>query len=251
MPTAEFRFYEELNDFLPAERRQVPFSYPFAACSSVKDVVEALGVPHPEVDLVLVNGYSVGWDYRVQEGDRISVYPVFESFDITPVVRLRPQPLRVTRFLLDTHLGKLTGYLRLLGFDTEYPRDAPDSDLARRAAAEQRILLTRDVGLLKRSLVTHGYYVRAAQPLQQTREVLDRFDLRRSARPFQRCVRCNGVLEPVARETITHRLQPGTLATFNEFSRCPGCDRIYWPGSHFDRMQRVVREVLSQAVTQL
>src|SRR5262249_31383318 len=156
MNRACFRFYAELNDFLPPGRRGVTFTYSFEGSPSIKDLIEALGVPHTEVDLILVNGESVDFAYRVREGDRISVYPVFESLDITPLLRVRPRPLRETRFVLDTHLGRLAAYLRLLGFDTLYRNDAGDDELARISSGEGRILLTRDRGLLKRSQVTHG-----------------------------------------------------------------------------------------------
>src|SRR3989338_9144205 len=116
MSRAHFRFYEELNDFLPPERRKTTFTREFRNRASVKDMIEALGVPHTEVDLILVNGASVDFSYLVQDGDRISVYPMFESFDIRPLVHLRPRPLREPKFVLDTHLGKLAVYLRLLGF---------------------------------------------------------------------------------------------------------------------------------------
>ncbi len=131
MNHAEFRFYAELNDFLPPSKRLVPFSYPFEVSGSVKDMIESLGVPHTEVDLILANGESVGFSYLVRDGDRISVYPVFESIDIAPIVRVRPQPLRDPRFVLDTHLGRLASYLRMLGFDTLYQSDYQDEELLR------------------------------------------------------------------------------------------------------------------------
>src|ERR1019366_5098447 len=154
MPVANFRFYAELNDFLLLERRFTEFAYGFLDAAPVKDRIESFGVPHTEIDLILVNGQSVDFAYRVQDGDRISVYPVFEAFDIAGLTRLRPEPLREPRFVLDTHLGKLAAYLRLTGFDTLYQNCWGDEELARISRDEHRILLTRDVGLLKRSAVT-------------------------------------------------------------------------------------------------
>src|SRR5215207_6869794 len=168
------RFYAELNDFLPARRRQVWIEHALDESHSVKHVVETLGVPHPEIDLILVNGESVDFTYRVQDGDRISVYPVFESFDISPLVRVRPRPLRETRFVLDVHLGTLAGYLRMLGFDTLYRNDADDPELAETSQRESRILLTRDRGLLMRSTVSHGYLLRETDPQKQLAEVVRR-----------------------------------------------------------------------------
>lgn len=241
------RFYAELNDFLPRERRQVPITYPLARRTSIKDLIESLGVPHTEVDLLLANGESVGFDYLVQPGDRISVYPVFESLDISPLVRVRPSPLREPRFILDTHLGKLAGYLRLLGFDTLYRNNYDDATLARISADERRILLTQDRGLLKRSAVTHGYYVRAASPVEQVREVVRRFDLAGLIQPFSRCLRCNGRLRPVPKAAVLERLPPRTRQEYEEFWLCERCDRVYWQGSHYDRLRALIAELVEQA----
>lgn len=233
MKHAYFRFYAELNDFLPADKHFTTFAHLFNGAASVKDRIESIGVPHTEVDLILANGASVGFDYLVQDGDHISVYPVFESFDISAETRVRPEPLRETRFVLDTHLGQLARYLRLLGFDALYRNDYIDEELARISSEDHRVLLTRDVGILKRSEVTHGYYVRATDPKERILEVLQRFDLFGDIDPFQRCLRCNGVLEPVAKEEILDRLEPLTKKHYDDFRRCASCEQIYWRGSHF------------------
>ncbi len=163
MPRATLRFYAELNDFLPAEDRHQPVERPVHGRPSIKDLIEAAGVPHTEVDLVLVNGESVDFAYPVRDGDRISVYPVFESMDIAAVTRVRPEPLRELRFVLDVHLGRLAAYLRLAWFDAFYRNDVDDAELAR-IAAGGRVLLTRDQGLLKRRAVQRGYWLRATRP---------------------------------------------------------------------------------------
>ncbi|HBY96900.1 MAG: Mut7-C ubiquitin/RNAse domain-containing protein [Ardenticatenaceae bacterium] len=244
MRQAHFRFYAELNDFLPPDRRKRTFSHQFVGRVSAKDMIEAFGVPHTEVDLILANGESVDFSYLVQDGDRVSVYPVFESIDITPLVRVRPHPLREVRFVLDTHLGKLATYLRLLGFDTLYRNDFSDEELAQLSSSEGRILLTRDRGLLKHSRVTHGYYVRDTAPRRQLGEVLRRFDLFGSLAPLQRCLRCNTLLQPVAKEVISDRLPPRTKQYYHEFRICQGCGRIYWKGSHYKRMLQLIGSVL-------
>jgi len=244
MYAAKFRFYAELNDFLPQEKRQRTFTHVFELSASVKDMIEALGVPHTEIDLILANGQSVDFSYLVHDGDHISVYPVFESLDITPLVRLRPQPLRETRFVLDVHLGRLATYLRMLGFDTLYRNDYTDAELAHISSSESRILLTRDRGLLKRSIVTHGYCLRTTNPREQLVEVVRRFDLFTSIKPFQRCLRCNGLLQPVDKAAIIDRLQPQTRRHYHEFRRCQTCDHIYWKGSHYERMQRFIERIL-------
>lgn len=244
MNQAVFRFYAELNDFLPAGRRQVAFTHQFDGRVSVKHLVESMGVPHTEVDLILVNSKSVDFSHIVHPGDYVSVYPVFESIDITPVGRLRPEPLRETRFVLDSHLGQLATYLRLIGFDSLYQNDYSDEELAHISRLEGRILLTMDRGLLKRNLVTHGYCVRQRDPRQQLVEVVRRFDLKREMRPFQRCLRCNGLLYPVTKEEVSARLPPNTRRYYDEFRICQTCGRIYWKGSHYQRMQRFLRHVL-------
>ena len=177
MPHADFRFYEELNDFLKAPQRKRTIHVAFQGRPTVRSVVTMLGVPPSEIDLVLVNGRSVGFDHRLGDGDRVAVYPVFEALDITPLVRLRPRPLRRTAFILDVHLGRLARGLRLLGFDSCYRNDFDDPDIIQRALREHRIILTRDRGLLQARAVRHGYWVRACDPEAQIMEVLTRFDL--------------------------------------------------------------------------
>ena len=245
MRQAEFRFYAELNDFLPPERRFTSFDYSFNDAQTVKHLIESLGVPHTEVDLVLVNGRSVDFSVNVADGDRVGVYPVFESFDISSVTRVRPEPLRHPRFVLDAHLGRLAAYLRMLGFDTLYRNDFRDEELARIAAEERRILLTKDRGLLKRSEVTHGYYVRQSAPRRQLAEILARFDLVRLVRPFTRCMRCNAPLAPVDKSEFEERVPPRSRELHDEYHRCSGCGRVYWGGSHYRRMTRLIEQVLA------
>jgi len=252
MSDVSFRFYEELNDFLPSYRRKREFTIPFRPQNSIKDMIESVGVPHTEVDLILVNGESVDFNYIVRTGDRISVYPEFEAFDIVNLTRLRPEPLRRTRFVLDTHLGKLARYLRLLGFDTLYDNAWHDARLASiSGSGEKRILLTRDHGLLKRKQVTHGYFVRNDKPARQVREVLTRFDLYRSVKPFSRCTQCNGLIQPVAKYKVITRLPYRVAAAFDEFSTCTKCGRIYWQGSHYDHMERIIDDLLDKPVSSM
>jgi len=234
-----------LNDFLPPERRGRDIVYEFVVPGTVKDAVESFGVPHTEVDLILVNGVSVGFDRLLAGGDRVSVYPVFEALDIRPLVRLRPEPLRETRFLLDGHLGRLARYLRMLGFDTAYERDADDAELARASVAGRRILLTRDRGLLMRREVTHGYAVRATDPREQLREIVERFDLAGSIQAFTRCLRCNGRLREAAKAEVAGRLPPRTYECYDEFLLCPDCGRVYWSGPHHRRMSDLVEAMRS------
>lgn len=190
-------------------------------------------MPHTEVDLVLVDGRSVDFSHRLRDGDRLSVYPVFEALDIRTVTSVRAEPLRVVRFTADVHLGKLAGYLRLAGFDTTYRNDWTDPELAETAVREHRVLLTRDRGLLMRATVTHGHLVRETDPRSQLTEVLERFDLWRSLQPLTRCSVCNGLVDKVAKADIVDRLPERTAAHYEEFWRCRGCGRLYWQGAHY------------------
>lgn len=241
--TAEFRFYAELNDFLPPDRQGKTFPWVFNGSPSVKDVIEAIGVPHPAIDVILVNGLSVDFNYRLRPGDRVSVYPMFEGLDITPVIRLREKPLRRTAFICDVHLGRLSRLLRMLGFDTLYRNDYGDPEIIRIALQERRIILTRDRGILKNTLVTHGYWLRKQVPAEQAREVLSRFDLYRQIEPFARCISCNGLIEEVPKEDVSDRLPPRTKIDFNEFHRCTGCGKVYWRGSHYQAMSGLIRRL--------
>ena len=236
--TAEFRFYEELNDFLPASKRKRPLRYEFKGHPGIKDPIEAFGVPHTEVDLIIVNGESVGFDYALQDEDRVAVYPVFESFDISPLVKLRERPLRQTAFVVDVNLGKLARRLRMLGFDVLYHNRYRDEEIAAISAAEHRIVLTRDRRLLFLKRITHGYWVRSVNADTQVREVLDRFDLNRQVRPFRRCIDCNGLLRPVAKAEVFDQLEPKTKLYYQEFLRCGTCGKVYWEGSHVDDMRQ-------------
>ena len=233
-----FRFYGSLNDFLPPIRRGRRFTQVMKSSSSVKDAIEALGVPHPEVDVILINGAAEDFSARVHDGDYVSIYPAFRSIDISGVRRVGADPPQPVRFALDAHLGKLVSLLRLAGFDAISVAD--DQDLANAAAREERVALTRDVVLLKRNVVRHGYWVRNTDPEWQLAEVLERFGLAGRMEPFARCLRCNTRLVTVDADAVADQLLPRTRAEFREFRRCPGCARIYWQGSHYQELARVL-----------
>jgi hypothetical protein len=217
--SAEFRFYEELNDFLPPGRRRTGFAYSVAGTRSVKDAIEAIGVPHTEVDLILVDGQSVGFERVLRGGERVAVYPVFELLDIAPLQHLRPRPLRDPRFVLD---------------------DYRDSELVNAAIAERRIILTRDRGLLKQRLVSRGYYVRATGSEAQLCEVVRALQLEACLRPFTRCRECNAELREVPKAEVLARLPEKVRAAYDRFQLCPGCGRIYWEGTHYARLRRLL-----------
>ena len=239
----DVRFFGDLDDLVAPWRRNHYSSVSVHAGTTVKDLVESLGVPHTEVDVIVVNGRSVGFDERVHEGDRVDAHPSSHDMGVTPLVRLRPPPPAPPRFLLDVHLGRLARYLRLLGFDAEWHPDAPDQELARRSALEGRILLTRDRGILKRRAVVDGYLVRQTVPRRQIDEVLSRFELTGPFDPFGRCLACNGPLEDVAKEEVLDLLPPRTRCDYERFRRCASCGRVYWRGSHYARLLALVDEL--------
>ena len=244
MVTATFRFYEELNDFLAPGRRKQEFTVPCARRATTKHMIEALGVPHTEVELILVNGESADFSRILEDGDRVAVYPRFEAMDVTPLLKLRDAPLRETRFVADSHLGGLAHMLRMLGFDTLYQNHIHDDDIVAIAEREGRIVLTRDRELLKRRNVAHGCYVHALKSEEQLREIVERLDLARSARPFTLCLHCNAPLRPVDKASVIDRLPPKVKALYERFSTCDVCGRVFWEGSHWRNMCRVLDELL-------
>lgn len=240
------RFHEELNDFLPMAKRKVSFEHHFKQADAVKDVIESLGVPHTEVDLIIVNDQSVTFDYKIKHGDQISVYPVSGSIDISTITHLQSAPFHEIKFVLDVHLGRLAAYLRMLGFDTLYQNNYEDSELANISVTEQRILLTCDKKLLMRKIITHGYYVRERHPKKQLLEIIKRFDLFNSFKPFTRCISCNSEIKAIDKEAIKARLMPRTQNDYNEFWQCSSCKKIYWKGSHYQRMQEQIKLLKDQ-----
>jgi len=239
----DIRFYAELNDHLPSASRHKTLQKSFFVPGSVKDMIESFGVPHAEVELITANGRSVGFSYVVRDGDRIAVYPMFESLDVTPELRVRPAVLRDLKFVIDVHLGKLAAYLRMLGFDAQYRNSFQDAELAAISAEQRRVLLTRDRGLLKHSAVSRGYWLRETDSRRQLAEVVARFDLARSIRPFSRCMACNDLLQDVSKEEVLHLLPKRTAESYDRFRQCPQCHRVYWTGSHYRRMEHWIREL--------
>lgn len=244
MVAASFRFYEELNDFLPPARRKQEFACNCARAATTKHMIEALGVPHTEVELILVNGESVGFDRLLEDGDRVAVYPRFEAMDVTPLLRVREYPLRNPRFVADSHLGGLAHMLRMMGFDTLYDNNFHDDEIVALAEKEGRIILTRDRELLKRRNVTHGCYLHAQKAEQQLREIVERLGLAKSAKPFSLCLHCNAPLHPIDKAVVLDRLPPRVKENYEHFSTCDVCGRVYWEGSHWRNMRRVLDDLI-------
>lgn len=243
MHTIYIRFYEELNDLLPEEKKKIRFEHHYIDRTSVKDLIESLGVPHTEIDLILVNGESVGFDYVINDKDNISVYPVFESFEIKEVQHLRAKPLRRPKFIADIHLGKLTRYLRMLGQDVIYKNNLNDEEIIKISFKEQRTILTMSKNLLKRNEITHGYLVRNFDTEKQVIEIVKRFQLKNQLKEFTRCLECNSLLNSVEKGEIVFRLPQKVDEFQNEFFICKNCDKIYWKGTHFDRMKSLIQKI--------
>lgn len=237
---AYFRFESELKDHLPPCSQGRVLEKAFDTPGSVKDAIESFGVPHTEVGSIFVNGTSEDFSYGVGHNDEVVVSPSLASggVPLRPLVNVEPG------FILDVHLGRLAAFMRMLGFDTMYRSCASDSELARTSAEQDRILLTRDRGLLMRGIVVHGYWLRNTDSRLQTEEVLKRYHLAFKARPWVRCMACNGKLSAVAKSQLANRVPPCALAIHNAFSECSECGRVYWKGSHFVRMQRWIEELL-------
>ncbi|HLO27804.1 MAG TPA: Mut7-C RNAse domain-containing protein [Anaerolineales bacterium] len=231
MSTAHFRFSGRLNDFLPRDDRDQILAVDFRERQSIKHLAESLGVPHPEIGQVQVNGQPGTLSTITQDGDQVEVHPVPNGYSDEP------------RFVLDNHVGRLAAYLRMLGFDCLYQNDYTDDELAEAVQREGRILLSRDRRLLMRKVVIQGYCPRSLDSLEQLTEVIERFDLAKRIAPFHRCLRCNHLLEPVAKEVVLDRLEPLTKLYFDEFKICPACKQIYWKGSHYEKMQALIAKI--------
>ncbi len=239
------RFYEELNDLLPLPYRKVEFRKDLLLPTTVKDLIESCRVPHTEVDLILVNGDSVDFQYLIRHNDHISVYPVFESMDISDITRLQDRPLRELRFITDQPLGKLTSRLRLIGQDVEYGLNFSGMELVDKVVNSGRILLTRNRQLLMPSRIKRGYLVRSNYPNDQVVEVLHRFDLVGSIKPFTRCMNCNGILIPVKKEEVLHLLEPLTKRYYRRFRQCSSCGQVYWRGSHHEKLKKYISNLIN------
>jgi len=246
MAKAIVRFYEELNDFLPEHRRKTDFDALFTGKRSIKDMIEALGVPHTEIDLILVNGISVDFDYILQDNDRVSVYPVFESLNITDITRLRKIPLRRNRFIADINLGDIVKYMRILGFDVYYDTSLSNRGIIEISKNKTRIILTKNKKLLKFKDVSHGIFIRPGTPLDQIGRIIVYLDIKSSIKPFSRCLKCNSLLNTIPKEKILDRIPLKTRACCDEYVLCQTCDKIFWKGTHFISMEKFVGQIMDQ-----
>jgi uncharacterized protein len=237
--TARFKFHATLNDFLELYRKDTWLNYSFVESPAVKDVIEAMGVPHPEVNAIVVNSSAVDFTYKLQSGDEVEVYP--KGFPAT--INLIPDYSLSYKFVLDVHLGKLARLLRLLGFDTVFDAELSEKELVTIAVNENRILLSRGVNILKHKTIVHGHWLRSQQPEEQLQEVIRNYSLAGQFHVFIRCMVCNGAIGPVAKDRVLEQLLPKTRLYFHEFYQCQHCRRVYWKGSHYERMQEFIQNL--------
>ncbi len=240
-------FHLEFFSLLPRDLRHAiknRLVYDVGRRTSIKDLVESFCIPHTEIGELVVNDHKVDFSYLVKAGDRIRVVPPIPPVDPCSSSLLRPHPLPHLRFLVDVNVAKLRAYLRMAGFDTLYQPDLKDSEIARMAAAEGCVLLSRDRGLLRRKIIEHGHLVRSQQPVEQLAEIIRYYDLARMINPFSRCMHCNTTLEKVEKQHILHRLEPLTKLYYTIYSHCPGCARVYWAGSHRSAMEQTLEQAV-------
>ena len=202
-------------------------------------------MPHTEIDLILVNGKSVDFAYVLQDGDRVSVYPVFESLNIENVTQLRKVPLRKTKFIADIHLGDIVKYMRALGFDVCFDPSLSTRKIIEISKQKSRIILTKSRQLLKFKEVTHAIFIHPGTTAEQIKRILDYLDIKDSLKPFSRCLCCNSVLKSVSKESIEERIPPKTKEFCDQYTYCKFCDKIYWKGTHFIKMNKAIDHILS------
>jgi uncharacterized protein with PIN domain len=237
--SANFRFYNSLNDFLPHYDKHKPTHYRFKGKPAIKDAIEAIGIPHTEVDVIKVDGSFVDFSYRVRDGDDVEVFPLTNLNNLTTnsLTQALVYPLV---FIADVNVGKLAKALRMVGIDVLFSNNFADDALAAIAQRENRIVLTRDLGLLKYRQIKWGYWLRSQRTTTQLKEVLIHFDLTSSIKPFTRCIECNGLIVGVEKQEILSQLPPRTMDFFNEFYQCRSCRKVYWKGSHYQNMWKKI-----------
>ena len=246
MNSASFRFYDELNDFIEKDRRNITFAYLFEGNPSTKDCIEAIGVPHTEVEAIKINGIFTDFFQKVNQDDKIEIYSISSDIDLTNSIKLRPE-IEDYKFIVDANVGKMAKNLRMLGFDTYYDFDLPDKEIVAVAEREKRIILSRDIGLLKRKNAIYGYFLRKTSIEEQINEVMKRYDLVSKIKPFTICLKCNTSIRTVEKAEYENHIDENTQKEFNEFFKCDECDKFFWKGSHYDKMYTNVDKWTSNA----
>lgn len=235
---AKFLFIGSLNDFLNYKQKEKPLEVSFSGNPGIKDIIESLGVPHVEIQLIRVNSIPVDFSYHIKNADKVEISPF--SSGVVPSEKNRPS------FILDVHLGKLARYLRMMGFDSIYRNNFSDPELVTLSCKENRILLTRDIGILKYGCLRYGYWVRSTVALEQAKEIASHYNLCSSVLPFSLCMECNSSLLKVSKSQIEEQIPPLTRKYYDSFSQCVNCQKIYWQGSHYNRMNNLLKQICPQ-----
>ncbi|WP_173073009.1 Mut7-C RNAse domain-containing protein [Tenuifilum thalassicum] len=237
------RLYGSLNDFVAQELKQTNISVGFWGNPTIKDLVESVGVPHTEINLILANSCPVNFSYKPESGSRISCYPKF-FFLKNSESCLQPQVPMPPKFICDAHLGRLASYIRLCGFDTLFNTTFEDRTIIKTSNSEERIILTRDKGLLRCGSARLGYFVRETKPILQLREVIEYFELKDYLAPFSRCSLCNGKITDIEKKEVVNKVLPTTYRCYEKFYCCTKCGHVYWEGSHFRRLKLTLEGML-------
>jgi uncharacterized protein len=237
------RLFADLNFFVPEKLKQRNIQLPIFGNPSIKDVVESIGVPHTEIEMILVNSNPADLSYQVKEQDQVSVYPKFFQLEAIDDDKDNSSVPKYLKFILDVHLGKLASMLRMLGFDCYYRNDLDDDEIIEIACKEERIILTRDLGILKNGKVKHGYFPRSQDPKLQLREIFDRYRLKDKIKPLTRCMTCNGEISLVKKSEIGEEIGEKTELYYQEFYLCKNCKKTYWKGSHYIKMMEFIRAI--------
>jgi len=243
VPFLALFFSDDLDDFVQQKQDCGGVHYPLVRRASIKNIIESLGVPHTEIGAIRIDGEAVDFNFIPGETLKCHIHGIQTPFDVTVPSILRPRPLAKIRFLVDVNVGKLAPLLRMSGIDASYAPHTSDKEISIMAEEDGRIILSRDLGLLKRRRVEFGRYIRSVYPYDQLAEVFSFFGLAGQYRPFSRCLRCNRRLIPVQKGAIRSRLEPKTWKYYDRFNICPGCSRIYWQGSHLDEMKKRLRNL--------
>jgi len=243
MGIAIVRFYEELNDYLPKIYHKKEINYTFNSGSDIKEMINFFNIPPEKIDFIIVNGNSQGYDYVLKDLDFVSIYPAFESFDISEVQPLHKKPLRNLIFICDSHLGKLCKYMRMLGFDTLYFNNISKSKIIDISIKEKRIIVTRNYKLIKDCNVSHIVLIKSDNAKEQILEIISKLDLSESIEPFTRCLKCNEIIESIEKQDIYNLLPEKTKKYFDHFYICKNCNKIYWEGSHYENMLKFINSI--------
>lgn len=242
--TIRIKFYYRLTKFLQ-NKTQKFINHNFIDQTSVKDLIEAFNIPHTEVDVILVNRRSVNFDYLIKNGDKIEVFPDRALCSTKKIIPLKSLVKAKPKFIVDVHLGKLVREMRKLGLDVIYNNQFCDEEIVEISNKERRIILTRDIGLLKRKSVKHGLYLLNEKTDQQLKEIFQNIKKNISVNPLSICLECGTKLKRMSKKKALEQLNHLWFEKDTIFYHCGRCNKIFWQGSHYKRMIRAIKKEIS------